>query len=399
MTKILKLSLATAMALGTALSADNEVVTLKGMFDDAKVSGNIRSIYSSYSNDNDTDTDATAIGLQLKYELAKYNGFNAGVNFTATQDIDFLSGDKEQDKRNDELSGTDKSYTDLTEAYINYEINGLNLRIGRQVVDTPLADSDDIRMVPNTFEAYMATYEIDSFSIVAGHLNRWQGADAGLDDGWVKTGKDGVNLAGVTFSNDDFEVNGWYYNISGEEGNNAIYLDASTSMSVSEGVDLSFAVQYLKESEQDGSNVEANIYGAMAEASVNSFGFALAYNKSSKQDGKHSFSGYGGGTLFTNMDTIIIDEITEDRDVDAIVASLSYEIGDVSLSYAYGDFNGDADGSGTKAHIVEQDIGVEYAPSEDILLSAVYIIDDNKEDATSTDFNSKNFRVLASYNF
>ena len=98
MTKILKLSLATAMALGTSLSADNEVVTLKGMFDDAKVSGNIRSIYSSYSNDNDTDTDATAIGLQLKYELAKYNGFNAGVNFTATQDIEFLSGDKEEVK-------------------------------------------------------------------------------------------------------------------------------------------------------------------------------------------------------------------------------------------------------------------------------------------------------------
>ena len=398
MTKILKLSLATAMALGTALSADNEVVTLKGMFDDAKVSGNVRSIYSSYSNDNDIDTDATAIGLQLKYELAKYNGFNAGVNFTATQDIEFLSGDKEEGKRNDELSGADKSYTDLTEAYINYEINGLNLRIGRQVVDTPLADSDDIRMVPNTFEAYMTTYEVDAFSIVAGHLNRWQGADAGLDDGWVKTGKDGVNLAGVTFSNDDFEVNGWYYNISGEEGNNAIYIDASTNLNLS-GVDLTLAAQYLNESEQDSSNVEAKIYGAMAEASVDSFGFALAYNKSSKQDGKHSFSGYGGGTLFTNMDTMIIDEITEDRDVDAIVASLSYTISDVTLSYAYGDFNGDADGSGTKAHIVEQDIGVEYAPSEDILLSAVYIIDDNKEDATSTDFNSKNFRILASYNF
>ncbi len=409
MTRMVKLSLVTAIALGTALSADNEVVTLKGMFEDGKGSGNVRSIYSGYSNDNDTDTYATAIGLQLKYELAKYKGFNAGVAFTTSHDIHFISGDKDKGERNDELSSSKGSYTELTEAYINYEFEGLNLRIGRQVIDTPLADSDDIRMVPNTFEAYMTTYEVGAFSIVAGHLNRWQGADAGLDDGWVKTGKDGVNLAGVTFSNNNFKVNGWCYNISNasasdiingadNNGNNAIYIDASTKLNLS-GVDLTLAAQYLSESEQDSSNVEANIYGVMAEVVVSGLSINIAYNKSRKEVGKHSFSGYGGGALFTNMDTMILDEITEDRDAEAIVAGLSYSIGDFNLLYAYGDFKGDADSNGAKAHIVEQDIGVEYTPNDNFTFSAIYVIDDNKEDATSTDFNSKNFRVLASYNF
>ncbi|SFV59760.1 hypothetical protein MNB_SM-5-538 [hydrothermal vent metagenome] len=158
-------------------------------------------------------------------------------------------------------------------------------------------------------------------------------------------------------------------------------------------------VQYLKESELDNSGVEANIYGAMGEVASHGLDFMLAYNKSTKESGKHTFSGFGGGKLFTSMDTMILDEITEDRDADAIVGSLSYEIDDFTLLYAYGDFQGDADSSGAKANIIAQNIGVDYAPNDDFTLSTVYVIHDNTEDATSTFFNDKNFRVLASYNF
>jgi len=33
----------------------------------------------------------------------------------------------------------------------------------------------------------MATYELNDFIFTAGDLQRWQGYDAGLDDGWVDT--------------------------------------------------------------------------------------------------------------------------------------------------------------------------------------------------------------------
>jgi len=436
MIRMVKLSLVAAITLSSTLYAEENrdrlpsvreavqsvtkqapkelgvVDSLKHMFTDGEVSGNIRTMYSGYSNDNDVNTYATALGGRLKYELAKYNGFNAGVAFTTSHDINFASGDRDKGKRNDELSSSKGSYTELTEAYINYEFKGLNLRAGRQLIDTPLADSDDIRMVPNTFEAYIASYETDGFSLMAGHLEKWQGADAGLDvdSPWVKTGKNGVNFGGVSYSNDFVEANAWYYNISNasasdiangadENGNNAIYVDAIGSYAFSDDLELHAGVQYLKESELDHSNIEANIYGAMAEVVVSGLGINIAYNKSTKEIGKHSFSGYGGGTLFTNMDTMILDEITEDRDAQAVVAGLSYGIGDFNLLYAYGDFKGDADSSGAKAHIVEQDIGMEYTPNDDFTFGAIYVIDDNKEDATSADFNSKNFRVLVSYNF
>jgi len=384
----------------------------KHMFEDGAVSGNIRSMYSGYNNDNDINTYATAIGGQLQYELAKYKGFNASFAFTTTQDINFASGDRDEGKRNDELSSAKGIYTQLTQAYINYESQDLNIRVGRQLIDTPLADSDDIRMDPNTFEGYIASYEINGFSFMAGHLSKWQGYDAGLDinDPWVKMGKDGVNFGGISFSNDYVKTNVWYYNISNAStsdiangadanGNNAIYVDAIGSYIFNDDLEIHTGLQYLKESELDNSNIQANIYGVMGKVVVNNFTFNVAYNKSAKESGKHSFSGFGGGTLFTNMDTMILDEITEDRDAQAVVTGLAYTISDFNLFYTYGDFKGDADDIGAKAHITEQDIGAEYTANDNFTVSVIYVIDNNKEDVASTYFNDKNLRVLVSYNF
>jgi len=400
-----KLSLvASITVVSTAFAGNNLDLTngLEHMFKDGTVSGNIRSIYSGYNNDNDTNTYATAIGGQLKYVLANYKGFSGGIVFTTTHDINFASGDRNKGERNSDISSTKGSYTQLTQAYINYEFRGLNLRVGRQLIDTPLADSDDIRMTPDTFEGYTASYKLNDFSFMAGHLNRWQGYDAGLDvnNPWVKMGKNGVNFGGVIFSNDLLEANAWYYNISnGTDANNAFYVDVIGNYTISDDLEIHAGVQYLKESELDNSNVEANIYGVMGEVVFHGLDFTLAYNKSTKKRNKHTFSGYGGGTLFTNMDTMILDEITEDRNAHAVVASLSYEINNFNLSYSYGDFKGDADSTGTKAHIVEQDIGVDYSINNNLSLSAIYVIDNNKEVSTSKNFNDKNFRVLVSYNF
>jgi len=96
---------------------------------------------------------------------------------------------------------------------------------------------------------------------------------------------------------------------------------------------------------------------------------------------------------------MILDEITEDRRAYAWVGGLSYEIADFNLLYAYGDFKGDADSTGAKAHIVEQNIGFEYSHNEELTIAALYVIDRNKEDSTSLDFNNDNFRVLVAYNF
>ena len=372
------------------------VENFKTMFSDGKVSGQVRAIYAGYDQKEigSKETYATAVGGILKYELAEYNGFNAGVAFYTSHDIGALSGSA--DEQNPELSSSTGSYTVMSEAYINYRYEDLNLRAGRQTLDTPLADSDDIRMIQNTFEAYVATYNLDGAEFMAGNIQSWQGYDAGLNDSWIGVGESGANFAGVAY-HDGLEFNAWYYNIT--QTTNAIYLDAGLEYEIDENMMIHTVVQYLNETELDSSGYAANIYGALFEYVIHDIGFNIAFDKALKQKGATSFSGTGGGSMFTSMDTMIIDEIAEDRDALAIVAGISYSINDFGFLYAYGDFKGDKNSLGVKAHIVEQDIGFEYNVNNEFVVAAIYVLEEDRESSIKTQNDWNRAQVMVKYDF
>ncbi len=390
-------------AIGSVVKEEVEGVGVvdefKHMFSDGKVSGQLRSVYAGYEQlkAGEIDTWATALGGGLKYELASLYGFNGAVAFKTSQDLDFATGDKQKAKNNPELSSSSGNYTQLSEAYINYKYKDFNFRAGRQVLDTPLADSDDVRMISNTFEAYVITYELNNFSFMAGNLQKWQGTDAGLDDDWVDTGDRGTNFGAIVFDNKMVEFNAWYYNIT--KLTNAFYTDLGLNYQFNDDFSLHGGVQYLNESELDNSGIKADIYGVMAEFVAYDLGLNIAYNSSLKHTAKESFSGFGGGSLFTSMDTMIIDEIAIDRDASAVVAGLSYAIGDFNLLYAYGDFSGDADSNGVKAHIVEQDMGFEYNLNDEFVVSAIYVMQEDRENSAKTDNDWNRVQIMLNYNF
>jgi hypothetical protein len=373
------------------------VEKLKRMLSDGKVSGQIRGVYADYDYKKygEADVYATALGGSLKYELASLYGFNGAVAFKTSQDLGFATGD--DDKHNPELSSSKGNHTVLSEAYINYKHKDFNLRAGRQVLDTPLADSDDIRMISNTFDAYVATYKLDNFDFIAGNIQKWQGSDAGLDDGWIDAGENGTNFGGISFDNDMVGFSIWYYNIT--KNANAFYTDLTLNYEINKDFSLHTALQYLNESELDKSGYEADIYGALVEFVAYDIGFNIAYNKANKKSNKQSFSGNGGGSMFTSMDTMIIDEIAQDRDADVWVGGISYTMGDLSMLYAYGDFLGGKDSVGKKAHITEQDIGFAYNVNEEFIMSGIYVIEEDKENSSKTDYDWNRMQVMVTYNF
>lgn len=358
----------------------DDTLAIANNFDDiftkAKVSGQIELISSHHKIDNNEDPYSTALGGQLKYETAVINSFSAGVEFSTVHEVNGLSGDKNNERATLMVS-PDGSYTTLSQAYINYGDKDLNLRVGRQLIDTPLADSDDYRIINNTFEAAIATYTISDVSIMLGYLDRWQGTDAGLSNNqpWQDTGKNGTYFGSVTYGSDLMDASAWYYDISGVSGdvtaNKSTYLDATFHLSLNEDLTLDTSIQYLNQSENDSSTVDADIFGVMLEASLyEKLGLQLAYNRRNADDGKTSFSGFGGGTLYTSMDNMILDSISG-GDVDSMLAGVNYQISELNLYYMYATFKRDTTSTLGKEEIIEQIIGADYTVNENLTLSEI----------------------------
>jgi len=366
------------------------VESFKSMFHDGKISGQLRLMYGDYNYKKTAtnDTYATAIGGVIKYETASLNGFNGAAAVYTAHDIPFATG--KGASHNSELASQSGSYTEMAEAYLNYKYNTLNLRAGRQILNTPLADSDDIRIISNTFEAYILSYEHKGFSFLAGNIQSWQGFDAGLETPWQRTGIDGTNLIGLSYS-DTWESNAWVYNITGKT--NVIYLDGGISYRHSNTLQLHTMVQFLDEQELSNSGVTATVYGGLFEAVFHAIGCNLAYNKAVVANNKSSFSGTGGGTLFTSMDTMILDNIAVNEDAEALTYGLTYEINNFNLLYANGNFWSNSEA------VREQDIQIEYNFNDEFLVATIYAITEDKKQATKTDYDWDRFQFLVNYNF
>jgi len=369
---------------------------IKEVVNEGVLSLELKSMYSGYKSTtaNVVNTDATALASTLKYELASYYGFNAAIAFATSQDIGALSGSDEN--HNSEMSSVDGSYTETVEAFVQYQYDGLNLRLGRQSIDTPLADSDDIRMIANTFEAYLATFNYQNIELMAGRLEQWQGTDAGLA-GWLKTGEDGTHFIGITFSNEQIDTSAWYYNMSGFAEN--FYADIAYHTIFSDAMVLHTSAQYLQQTELAQSATASTIYGVVGEFFIHNFTLGIAYNKSIREPLKGSFSGFGGGTLYTNMDNFTLDVISYDRDVEATVAGLVYSIDNLHLLYAFGDFDGSADSIDKKEHIIEHNAGFEYQVNEKLTLASIFVKQEDKLHPVDSIYEWENVRLWIEYHY
>ncbi len=362
------------------------------------LNGQLRTMYIGYHQRElgTPNTYATAVGGSLNFISKDMQGVSFGAELAVSKDLNFATGERTQGKNNAELSSTDGRYSALSQVYLSYRYDAVKIQAGRILIDTPLADSDDITMIHNTFSGGVISYEQSGFSWMFGHLSKWQGTDAGLDTPWVKTAANGTNFGGVSYA-DGLEFNLWYYNIT--QLTNAFYIDSGYLYHLNQTTDLHFGAQYLNESQLSGSGVNADIYGVLGEAFIGDATLSFAYNYASKNGvGESSFSGFGGGTLYTSMDTMILNNITNNRSAAALVGGIGYALNAIHFTYAYGDFSGNADDTGVKAHIVEQDIIVDYSYKE-FTCALTYSISQDRQSSVKTANDWERMELLFAYNF
>jgi len=421
--KIAKLSLATIIALGsTAFAADS----LATMFKDGKVSGEIRSMY--INNDMGAvapavDGEGFAVGGNIKFETASYMGIKLGTALYTAQGLGGNNVAELAGTNSNLLDTNGNSYSLLGQAYIQYNHSNTMLKVGRQQLNTPLIDADDMRIVPDLFEAYALTNtDIADTTLFLAHITQM----AGTIDTWAVNGHDfesmsdsagltvngkdeGVTVASAVYEGfQDTTLQAWYYTLSGDLDIWYLEADYSWNCRVIDGMEMYGAIQYVN-FDADNSLVaggfDYDIWGAMIEgAHTSGFGFDLAYNNYSDDTTVGATTGQFSGIWGGYPEFAVADEywansgaVTANTDAWRIGASYDFAksgVDGLSASVAYVAFDNDT--ANTDVDVI--DFIVNYDVQAIANLSTYVVYEDVSRD-TAAGVDSDIFKLYVGYTF
>ncbi len=387
------------------------VDSLDAAFTQGKVDGNIRLAHIYQRDDviGSKNNYATSIGGQLKYETARFYNLSGTFSTFVSQKITPLSGDMNHNSLNtDFFNDKGSSIVYVGEAYVDYKQDKFELRVGRQKLDTPLNDRDDIRMLPNTFQGATLGYGgLDHFVFTAGYLTKWAGYDSGQDISKFKyipgelstTNENGKKLYILGMQNNsfkNFEMQAWYYGFDKQA--DVLYLEGIYEAAYGDLLNFVGGVQYGHYEEKDASTIEGDVFGIQIEASVGVLTFSAAVNYVMTDDGKTIIIGYGGGPYFTSMEEMTIDQV---NDVKAYTLGAGIDMGviaeNLELIYAYGEFAG-KDGTGD-LKVVEHDLILGYPFNDTFDLEVSYADIHDKANSGTADIGFDRLLVRMNYVF
>jgi hypothetical protein len=146
--------------------------------------GEVRNFTMSTINESElTDYFANAVGLSFRYSTASFYGFSArvgGLSVFRLYSNDLLkidpiaqrSASYELQLFDLEKKGNYENLVKLQELYLAYRIQGLELRVGRMPIESPIVQIHDGRMNPKLFSGLQATYKRKETLLTAGWLNK-----------------------------------------------------------------------------------------------------------------------------------------------------------------------------------------------------------------------------------
>ncbi len=378
-----KFSSVYAVMMVTSLCAGG----LDDAFAHGKTEGYVR--LGVQSHDQQDQKSDIAAGGKLKFITDAISGIRAGVGFYTSQGV--------TSKHNYGIPFYDndnQSYSLLGEVYLEGNYQNTTLIIGRQILDTPFADSDDIGMIPNLFEAYtLVNSDLRDTTLMFAHITKMAGVDAENPSAFTKiNGSDGMQVAGVLYEGiTDIGLEGWFYHMANNV--DILYLASSYEGTYKQG-SYALGVQYALQDHKEGG--KANIAGIMGEISheASGFSFNAAYNKNSSDNKVVADNFFGGGPFFTSSEHLTLAEAGVNGE--AYMAGISWDAGKAGvdgmiLSLSVLQVEGD---DGVDAS--ETDVTVSYAPGEKLSFDLIY---SDMEDTKTKEESFKNLRFFANYNF
>jgi imipenem/basic amino acid-specific outer membrane pore len=340
--------------------------------------------------DDTKDAKDLAAGGKIHMESYDWHGISFGASFYTTQTLG------EHDGAGIPFFDADKQgYSILGEAYIHAQWQNTNLKIGRQEIDTPFLDTDDIGMVPNTYEALLVeNTDLENTRLIFAHVEKMAGVDAEIDPAKYEKIRDNeyIQILGVEYAlSKNITASGWYYKLQNPLTHNLVYADI-TYTDTYELIDLEIGAQYAHRNLSNTSKDDADIYGMMVGIDITQIGLNIsaAYNTARNN---YATNGFGGGPFYTSAEHLTLREANEDGDaahfsvnVDAGILGLE----GVALGIGYLMLDSVHDHEAT-----ELDLTLSYALNDTLTMDVIYsdVNDEINEDTFS------NTRVFLNYLF
>ena len=369
--------------------------------------GQVRLGYITFNEANAPRTSGYAVGGHIHFDTARYYGLKLALSAYGVLDLGINQNPWHQNPYFFDAKG--KSFVTLSKAFLDGKWGNTQVRLGRQILDTPLADSDDIRMMPNFFEAYTITNtDIDRLTLTAGYIDKMAGWENGVDASrfvaisnvlGASEAMSGVAFIGATYEGiPNASISAWYYRY--DDVADVVYAEASYAYAF-RLCDTVLSLQYAHGNDSGDALLgkrDASTWGVSLSAEIPDTGVSLmaAYNRDNGQTGAIDLS-LGGGPFFTSMEDLTIDAIAGEGT--AWVLSSGYDatqagIDGLNVGIAYGMFRSDT--PSTHFHASETDIIVNYTWNDRIRITCAYALVDHKDDGMD-DYDQ--LRVIGSYGF
>ena len=369
--------------------------------------GQLRAGYIDFDEDDTLHTSAYALAGHFHLYSKRWNGLMVGAEAYAV--FNSRIGSSSHTLNGDFFNDEGKSFILISQAYLDGKWGNTEIKLGRQSLDTPHADSDDIRMMPNYFEAYSITNtDIDDFTFTAGLIDKMAGWENAVNSAeFVDVGEtlgvgqkiDGIYYASASYEGiKDLSLSLWYYHYS--DIANVLYAEMGYSQQLSTHTILTLGLQYDGSSEAGVALLgqqDAQTYGISLEANFEDIGVTIltAYNQDSGDTGAMGLS-LGGGAFFTSMEDQTLDALGTSGSAWVIGAGYNFEkvgLDGLAFGIAYGNFEAD---DASVYHTNEIDAILEYQWNDKISATAAYTSIEHKV-AHFQDYTQ--LRIIANYNF
>jgi len=331
---------------------------------------------------------SVAVNPHVTAHVAAFTSIDTGLNHSHKDDMlgDFFDHNK-------------GSYLILGEAYLDLSYDNVSLKLGRQRLDTPHIDSDDLRIVPNLFEAYMFDVELaDNLHAGAGLVRNMSGWENGADQSHFEgvgdvLGGDG-NQAWLAWASHEGELvdsSVWYYNIP--DHLEITYVDVTHGGQLTNDISYELGLQFDWGADIGDSklgNVDSKTWGLSAALTYQQLTTTFAFNRNNSH--AVALASLGGGAFFTSMEDQTLDAVDGER-AEAIVLGLEYAASEsLLLGVAAGQFSAK---DKSDYDVQEIDLYVNYNWQENMALELVYA----QVDDTNVSGEDHQLRVILTYNY